>query len=58
MAEIYSIPDNTGNSGIPLSIPVGGLGGYGNFGAFGNGQTNLMVLLGFAIIASIFTNSS
>lgn len=56
MAEIYSIPDNTGNSGIPLSIPVGGIGGYGNFGAFGNGQTNLMDLLGFAIIASIFPN--
>lgn len=56
MAEIYSIPENNGNSGIPFSIPVGGLGtggfGFGN----GNGQTNLMDLLGFAIVASIFPN--
>ena len=56
MAEIYSIPDNNGNNGIPFSIPVGGFGnggfGFGN----GNGQTNLMDLLGFAIVASIFPN--
>ena len=58
MAEIYSIPDNNGNSGIPLSIPVGGFGfGNGGFGfGNGNGQTNLMDLLGFAIVASIFPN--
>jgi len=57
MSEIYSIPDNNnGNSGIPLSIPVGGFG-YGGFGfGNGNGQTNLMDLLGFAIVASIFPN--
>lgn len=56
MAEIYSIPDN-GNSGnsIPFSIPVGGFGN-GGFGFGGNGQTNLMDLLGFAIVASIFPN--
>ena len=56
MAEIYSIPDNSGSNGIPFSIPVGGFGnggfGFGN----GNGQTNLMDLLGFAIVASIFPN--
>lgn len=49
MAEIYQIPENNGN--IPLSIPVGG----GN-GMFGNGQTNLMDLFGFAIVASMFPN--
>lgn len=56
MAEIYSIPDNSGSNGIPFSIPIGGLGN-GGFG-FGNGygQTNLMDLLGFAIVASIFPN--
>lgn len=48
-AEIYSIPENNGN--IPFSIPVGG----GN-GMFGNGQTNLMDLFGFAIVASMFPN--
>lgn len=52
MAEIYSIPDN--NSGTPqFTIPIGGMGGGG---MFGNGQTNLMDLLGFAIVASIFPN--
>ncbi len=49
MAEIYQIPEN--NGGIPFSIPVGG----GN-GMFGNGQTNLMDLFGFAIVASMFPN--
>ena len=49
-AEIYSIPESNGG-GIPLSIPVGG----GN-GMFGNGQTNLMDLFGFAIVASMFPN--
>ena len=52
MAEIYSIPD--GNGGTPqFTIPIGGFGGGGGFG---NGQTNLMDLLGFAIVASIFPN--
>lgn len=56
MAEIYSIPDNNGSNGIPLSIPVGGFGGNGFGFGNGNGQTNLMDLLGFAIVASIFPN--
>lgn len=37
---------------VPFSIPIGGFGNTG----FGNGQTNLMDLLGFAIVASIFPN--
>lgn len=56
MAEIYQLPDgnaNSGMGGIPFSIPIGG--GNGLFGN-GNGQTNLMDLLGFAIVASIFPN--
>lgn len=57
MAEIIQLPENGGgNAGvgnIPFSIPLGGNGG-GMFG--GNGQTNLMDLLGFAIVASIFPN--
>lgn len=54
MAEIYQLPDNGGNAnagGIPFSIPIGG-NGNGLFG--GNGNTNLLDLFGFAIIASIF----
>ena len=52
MAEIYTLPENnSGNNGIPFSIPLGGNGG-GLFG--GNGNTNLLYLFGFAIIASIF----
>lgn len=53
MAEIYQIPETSGNanSGIPFSIPLGGNGGL-----FGNGQTNLVDLFGFAIIASMFPN--
>lgn len=54
MAEIYQLPDNGGNAnagGIPFSIPLGG-NGNGLFG--GNGNTNLLDLFGFAIIASIF----
>lgn len=54
MAEIIQLPENGGSAGfgnIPFSIPIGG----GN-GMFGNGQTNLMDLLGFAIVASIFPN--
>lgn len=53
--EIVSIPENGGNTagmgGVPFSIPLGGNGGM-----FGNGQTNLMDLLGFAIVASMFPN--
>lgn len=57
MAEIYQLPENGGSNtsgvgNIPFSIPIGGNGGM--FG--GNGQTNLMDLLGFAIVASIFPN--
>lgn len=51
MAEVYQIPDgNSGNSGIPFSIPLGG-----GFGGFGNGGMNSIAdLFGLAIIASIF----
>lgn len=55
MAEIYTLPDGGNNAnagGIPFSIPLGGNGG----GLFGNGQTNLVDLFGFAIIASMFPN--
>jgi hypothetical protein len=48
MAEILSVPD--GNQGIPFSIPIGGNGN----GLFGGGNTNLIDILGFAIIASMF----
>lgn len=52
MAEIYSIPENnTGGSGIPFSIPVGGFGGNG---MFGNGFNSIADLFGLAIIASMF----
>lgn len=55
MTEIIQLPETNpgGNSGvgnIPFSIPLGGNG------MFGSGQTNLMDLLGFAIVASIFPN--
>ena len=49
MAEILSVPDS-GNQGIPFSIPIGGNGN----GLFGGGNTNLIDILGFAIIASMF----
>lgn len=54
MAEIYQLPDNaSGNvGGIPLSIPIGGLGN-GN-GLFGNGGNTIGELIGLAIVASIF----
>ena len=54
MAEIYQLPEGGSSSGvgnIPFSIPIGGNGGM-----FGNGQTNLMDLFGFAIVASMFPN--
>lgn len=54
MAEIIQLPESGGSSGvgnIPFSIPLGGNSMFG-----GNGQTNLMDLLGFAIVASIFPN--
>lgn len=53
MAEIYQIPEGgNAGSGIPFSIPVGGLGN-GGFG-FGNGMNGIVDLFGLAIIASIF----
>lgn len=58
MSEIYQLPENNSgnNATIPFSIPIG-FGGMGNNGfGFGNGQMNLMDLLGFAIVASIFPN--
>ena len=57
MAEIYQLPENSGNNGtnIPFSIPIG-LGGFGNGGfGFGNGGFNSIAdLFGLAIIASMF----
>ena len=51
MAEIYQLPDATGNmGGIPFSIPIGGNGG----GLFGNGNNTIGELIGLAIVASIF----
>ena len=50
MAEVYQIPENGGNSGIPFSIPLGGNG----FGGFGGGMNGIVDLFGLAIIASIF----
>lgn len=55
MAEIYQLDTPTPSTGasVPLSLSLGGNGG----GMFGGGQqTNLMDLLGFAIVASIFPN--
>ena len=56
MAEIYQLPENSGNNGgfgnIPFSIPIGGFGG-GLFG--GNyGMNGIADLFGLAIIASMF----
>lgn len=54
MAEIYQIPEGNGGGFSPqFTIP---LGNGGNGFGFGNGQMNLMDLLGFAIVASIFPN--
>lgn len=50
MAEIYQIPENGGNSGIPFSIPLGGGNGFG----LGNGMNSIADLFGLAIIASMF----
>lgn len=55
MAEIYQLPENSGNAGmgnIPFSIPIGGFGG--NNGLFGNGNNTIGDLIGLAIVASIF----
>jgi len=50
MSEIVQLPDNnTGNGGLPFSIPIGG----GN-GLFGNGSNTIGDLIGLAIVASIF----
>ena len=50
MAEIYSIPDNSGST-PQFTIPIGGLG---NGGMFGNGFNSIADLFGLAIIASMF----
>ena len=50
MAEIYQIPENGGNSGIPFSIPLGDGNGFG----LGNGMNSIADLFGLAIIASMF----
>ena len=50
MSEIVQLPDNnSGNGGLPFSIPIGG----GN-GLFGNGGNTIGELIGLAIVASIF----
>lgn len=51
MADIYQIPENSGNT-PQFTIPIGGLGN-GGFG-FGNGMNGIVDLFGLAIIASIF----
>lgn len=56
MAEIYQLPENSGNAGmgnIPFSIPIGGFGG-GLFGNGGYGMNGIADLFGLAIIASMF----
>ena len=58
MAEIYQLPENSGNNGgfgnIPFSIPIGGFGGGGLFGNGGYGMNGIADLFGLAIIASMF----
>ena len=57
MAEIYQLPENSGNAGmgnIPFSIPIGGFGMGNNGFGFGNGMNGIYDLLGVAIIASLF----
>lgn len=51
MAEIYQLPEVGGSqqSGIPLSIPIGGNGGL-----LGGGHNTIGDLIGLAIVASIF----
>jgi hypothetical protein len=51
MADIYQIPENSGNT-PQFTIPIGGMGN-GGFG-FGNGMNGIVDLFGLAIIASIF----
>lgn len=51
MADIYQIPENSGNT-PQFTIPIGGLGGNG--GMFGNGFNSIADLFGLAIIASMF----
>lgn len=52
-SEIIQLPQNGGNQNGGMILPVAGNGG----GIFGNnGQTSLMDLFGFAIVASIFPN--
>lgn len=53
MSEIVQLPDNnSGNGGLPFSIPIGLGGGNGLFG--GNGGNTIGELIGLAIVASIF----
>lgn len=58
MAEIYQLPDSTGNNGnasIPFSIPIGfgGMGnGWGN--GFGNGMNGVFDIFALALVASMF----
>ena len=50
MADIYQIPENSGNT-PQFTIPIGGMG---NGGFFGNGMNGIVDLFGLAIVASIF----
>ena len=50
MAEIYQLPDNgSKGNGVQYTMPLAGGGGL-----FGNGNTSIVDLFGFAIIASMF----
>jgi hypothetical protein len=51
-SEIIQLPQNGGNQNGGMILPVANGGGLFN----GNGQTSLMDLFGFAIVASIFPN--
>lgn len=57
MAEIYQLPDSSGNGSgvgnIPFSIPLGGFGFNNGFGG-GFGMNSIADLFGLAIIASMF----
>lgn len=58
MAEIYQLPDSTGNNNgnatIPFSIPIGfgGMNGFG--GGFGNGMNGVFDIFALALVASMF----